>query len=95
MTFTDSVSINPTTLNSNNLTITGPGGFMLPVTLAGTTGTGPSVTATYQITPPNADWTTVPYGTYVISLASAQVKDLSGNLTLGGAAGDVFGERQP
>ncbi len=80
VTYSDSIAINPATLTSANITIAGAGGVTLPVTLVGTSGSGPSITATYQVAAPTGDWTLVPNGTYVISLVGGQIKDTSGNV---------------
>ena len=79
ITYTDDVALNPASINSAQVTVTGSGGLTLPVSLVGTSGSGASITATYQVSAPGGDWTTVPNGTFVISLAGGQVSDTSGN----------------
>ncbi|HWE02406.1 MAG TPA: PKD domain-containing protein [Tepidisphaeraceae bacterium] len=80
VTYADAVAVNPATLSSGNLSITGAGGMTIRVTLVGTAGAGASIVATYQLSAPNNDWTTVPNGTFVISLAGGQVGDMAGNI---------------
>ena len=87
ITYTDAVAIDPATLGSANVSITGPGGATLAATLVSTTGSGASITATYQIAAPSNDWTTSVPGTYVISLVGGQVGDTAGNFAPGQALG--------
>jgi hypothetical protein len=79
ITYSDNVALNPATIAGANIGVTGVGGLTLPVSLMGTSGSGNSITATYQVSAPLGDWTTVPNGTFVISLAGGQVSDTSGN----------------
>lgn len=66
-----------------NINVTGAGAYSLPVSLVGTSITGSTVVATYQVSPSNGDWTTVPSGTYVISMGSGQVLNATGNTSIG------------
>ena len=87
ITYTDDFSINASTIPGAAVTVTGPNGTTLPVTFEGVTGKGNSYTATYQGTRHERDWTSIPVGTYVISLANNSVADNSGNFVPGGALG--------
>ncbi|HZL37530.1 MAG TPA: hypothetical protein VFC78_19585 [Tepidisphaeraceae bacterium] len=79
--YSDAVAVDPATLASGNLTVAGPGGVSLPVALTGATGSGSSITAAYTASPPTGGWAAVPFGTYVISLVSGQVKNTGGVAT--------------
>ena len=75
VTYTNTVAINISTITSASITIAGVGGFALAGHAARhQRGSGATVTATYQVSAPSGDWTTVPNGTYVISVVGGQVK---------------------
>ncbi|HET6248444.1 MAG TPA: PKD domain-containing protein [Tepidisphaeraceae bacterium] len=88
--YADVVAINASSITSNSVTVAGAGGVSLPVTLISATASGPTVTATYQVSAPGGDWTTVPYGTYVISVVGGQVQDTAG-LSVGAVPLASFG----
>src|SRR6185437_2901671 len=82
ITYTDNNAVDPSTLGNGDLSIVGPNGMTIPLTLVSTSGSGASITAIYQITAPGGNWHNVPYGTYVISQVAGQVRDTSGNAAL-------------
>jgi hypothetical protein len=83
VTYSDDVGIDITTLDNNDIRVTGPGNFEQIATLIDVTGT----TATYQITAPNSEWGNNDNGIYNITLESDQVSDTSGNFAAAGTLG--------
>lgn len=93
VTYTDDFFINRSTLDSNDILVTGPNGFSRIATLvvAAPSTTGPggyqSTVATYRFTAPSGAWSAGAGGTYTVSLRSKQVKDTAGNSIASGALG--------
>jgi hypothetical protein len=84
VTYTDNYSVNASTIANGNLIVTGPNGFSQAATLVSSSGgNGSTINATYSITAPGNTWASLANGTYVIALASGQVKDISGNAIVG------------
>jgi len=79
--YTDNQSVNFSTIDSNDVRITGPNGFNQLGTLVSVTpvGNGTPRTAIYRITPPGGTWDITDNGTYSVALLAVQVTDLSGN----------------
>ncbi|QOV88728.1 PKD domain-containing protein [Humisphaera borealis] len=78
----------PASLDSNDLRVTGPGGFNQPATLVSATGVGTTASplvATYTVNAPAAGWSSVVNGTYWITAQSNQVVDADGNVLAPGA----------
>ncbi|MBE9182208.1 hypothetical protein IQ268_26945 [Oculatella sp. LEGE 06141] len=84
VTYTDDGAIDPSTLNGNNIRITGPNDFSQLATFVGANGNGSTVTAIYQIAAPGGNWSQAANGTYVLSLVNGQVKDTTGKPVAGG-----------
>lgn len=84
--FDDSKNVDWSSFGNANVTVTGPGGFSHLAGLVGmsTDGNGPSITATYRITPPGGTWDYTDNGTYAILLNSGQVHDIAGNSAAAG-----------
>lgn len=81
--------INVATLDSNDLRVTGPGGFNALATLMGVdsnTNGSPRI-ATYRFTAPGGSWDHADDGTYTVSMEPGQVKDIDGIAVLLGAVG--------
>ena len=90
VTYSDaSAAVNVATLDSNNVTVTGPGGFSQAATFVSVNNTtnGSPRTATYQITPPGGSWATADNGTYTVSMNADQVNNVNGNFTPAGSLG--------
>ena len=85
VTFSDNEAISVATINSADITITGPGGTIYAVTLVGvdvaTDGTPRS--ATYQFDAPGGTFNSGTNGDYSIVLQTAEVADTAGNLANG------------
>jgi len=86
VTYSDNVAIDVTSLDSQDVVVTGPGGFAEQAVLASvsSTGNGTPRTATYQIVPPGGSWSVADNGTYTIHLQAGSVYDMAGNSTDGG-----------
>jgi hypothetical protein len=54
---------------------------------AGALGDAQTIAVTYQVTPPNGDWTTAPIGTYTVTLGGSPVTDLLNNAAPSGTVG--------
>ncbi|MGL4375657.1 MAG: hypothetical protein ACRCT1_04420, partial [Microcoleaceae cyanobacterium] len=91
VTYTDDNAVNVTSLNSNNIIVTGPNGFSQQATLVNVTPTnnGTPVTATYSFTPPGGSWDTADNGIYTVQLQPNQVSDTVGNFEAAGSLGTL------
>lgn len=90
--YDDDTGIAVGTLDSNDVRVTGPGGFSQLATFVSvdnnTNGT-PRI-ATYSITPPGGSWDDGDNGVYTVSVEPNQVSDLGGTFVNGGAL-NTFG----
>jgi hypothetical protein len=89
VTYSDANGINASTLNSNQVLVTGPSGTSQYATLtaetAGTNASGqPDITATYTILAPNGAWTPDLDGAYTITTPANSIYDLQGNALVSG-----------
>jgi hypothetical protein len=86
ITYSDNVAINLLTLDSSDITISGPNGFSASATYIGpnTTGNGSPRIATYRIAGPGGAWDLADNGEYFITLNNAQVADTTGNTVSAG-----------
>jgi glucose/arabinose dehydrogenase len=87
VTYADNQSIDTSTLDSNDVRVTGPGGTTLPVTFVSSILNGTSRVATYRIAAPGGSWDAADNGTYTVAMQSAQVRDSSGNAVAAGTLG--------
>jgi hypothetical protein len=93
VTFTDDFFLNRTSLDSNDLLVTGPNGYSQPATFLVMTpvsvsaGGYQSTGAVYQVTAPNGAWSAAANGTYTVSIRPNQVRDTSGNYMAAGVIG--------
>jgi uncharacterized delta-60 repeat protein len=71
--YNDDVAVDPTGINTGNITVVGPSGSSLNVTGVNTSGSGQTITA------PNGAWDASDNGTYAITILSGQIADTSGN----------------
>lgn len=88
----DVTGINPATLDSSDIQVTGPGGFSQIATLvnAGTqvsTTAGTARTVTYRVTAPGGTWDAGDSGLYRINVRANQVRDTLGNYVPVGEVG--------
>jgi hypothetical protein len=86
VSYTDANGVNAATLGSNNLKVTGPGGYSQLATLISVspTGNGSPIVGTYQVPPPAGGWGV---GGYTVTLQASQVGDLAGNVATAGSIG--------
>jgi SdrD B-like domain len=82
--YTDAFALNPATLDSNNLLVSGPNGYTVDATFvaAGSAtiqddGSLQTV-VTYKITPPGGAWSIADDGLYSIVLLPKQIQDVAG-----------------
>lgn len=88
-TYTDvGQGVNPQTIGTNDITVSGPGGVTVSGVSSVTHADG-SVTATYTLASPSG-FTAADNGNYVIQLVGGAVSDLAGNGVVGVASFDTF-----
>ncbi|MDB5323541.1 MAG: peptidase and in kexin sedolisin [Phycisphaerales bacterium] len=81
VTYSDNVAVKASTIDGNDILVTGPNGFSQSATLVSinTSGDGTPRTATYRITPPGGSWNSADNGAYTLTVVGGQVTDTSGN----------------
>jgi len=87
--FSDNQGMLPTTMDNDDILVTGPNGFSQLaqfVSLDNTTAGSPRI-ATYRITPPGGTWDPTDDGVYTITMVAGQVTDAQGNPVTGGVIG--------
>lgn len=85
----DAVAVKASTLDSSDITVTGPNGFSQPAVLMSLDGTldDEQRVATYAITPPGGTWDATDNGTYSVRLNAGEVTDTVGNAAPAGVIG--------
>ncbi|RPI60846.1 MAG: hypothetical protein EHM48_06585 [Planctomycetaceae bacterium] len=85
VTYHDNSGVKASTIDGNDITITGPNGFSQKASIVTTSvsADGTTVTATYRMTAPGGMWDAADNGNYQISLAAGAVSDIYDNLTAG------------
>lgn len=80
VTFFDNVAIDVSTIDGNDIRVTGPNGYSRLAALQGVgePGNGTPRTATYALSPPGATWQPADNGTYEVWMAPLQVADTAG-----------------
>src|SRR5262249_7676864 len=91
VTYSDNVAINVASLDSNDVRVTGPGGFNQLATFVSVdnASNGTPRTATYIITPPGGSWDVADNGAYTVVMEANQVFDTTGNPVAAGPLGTV------
>jgi subtilisin family serine protease len=81
VTYSDNVAVKGSTIDGNDIVVTGPGGFSQKASLVSvnTSGDGTPRTATYRITPPGGSWNSADNGAYTVTVVGGEVTDTSGN----------------
>ncbi len=83
--YTDAgAGVDATSLDSNQVLVTGPNGYSQYAALTAVTTSGRTVTATYAVTPADGAWSTADNGLYTVALAGDPVRDLARNVTPAG-----------
>jgi hypothetical protein len=79
--FSDNLAIDITSIDGNDIRVSGPGGFNQLATLVSVTpaDNGTPRTATYQITAPGGAWESMDRGAYTIAVEANQIFDSAGN----------------
>ena len=80
--------IDPASIATGNVTVTGPGNTSLTVT--GASWDSATNTATYAFTPPGGGWDAGDIGTYTIGIVGGSVKDLAGNAIAAASGAKTF-----
>src|SRR5262249_16826715 len=80
VTYKDATSINVSTIDGNDIRVTGPNGFNVLASLVGidTPGNGSPRIATYRFTAPGGSWDGSDAGAYAISIEANQVANTNG-----------------
>ena len=95
--YADNVGVDPTTLSSSNIVVTGPNGFTRTATLVSVDSSSPSriVTGIYSFIPPHGSFDVTSNGTYSVAINPNQVKDVDGNAVVAGTLGSFDVNMQP
>ncbi|WP_250632673.1 YDG domain-containing protein, partial [Rhodoflexus caldus] len=90
VTYTDNSNVNYSTLDNNDIEVTGPGGFsqFADFISAVPAANSPSIVATYRITPPGGSWDAADNGSYTIAMRANQVTDDAGAPVAAGTLGN-------
>jgi hypothetical protein len=90
VTYTDNVAVKVSTLDNQDVQVTGPNSFSQIATLVSVDQNtdGTPRTATYQITPPGGSWDTADNGTYTVSVQATQVSDTTDHFMPSASLGD-------
>lgn len=89
VTYTDNLAIDRTTIDNNDVVVTGPNGFtqnaaLVSINLA---GNGSPRVATYAITAPGAAWSQSDNGVYTVAMLPEAVSDIEGAFVPAGELG--------
>jgi hypothetical protein len=93
VTYHDNVALNATTVDGNDVRVTGPGGFdqlAQLVSLTPAPSIGSNRVATYRVNAPGGYWDGTDDGIYTIALQANQVRDTSNNAALPATLGTVI-----
>jgi lysophospholipase L1-like esterase len=92
VTYADANGVDITSLNGNNILVTGPDDFSQLATLINVDnpGLGGQQTATYRITAPGGTWNLADNGSYAFALGVDQVRDIPGNSALARVLGTLI-----
>jgi hypothetical protein len=87
--YTDKTGVDMTSVNSQDIIVTGPGGFSSGVRLLTKTASngGKTVDAFYRLAARDGTWDRGDNGLYTFNLGDGEIADLSGNPTPGAAVG--------
>ncbi|MBD2180129.1 GDSL-type esterase/lipase family protein [Aerosakkonema funiforme] len=88
VTYTDEDGIDLSSIDNNDIRVTGPNNFNQLATLTGVNQSNGAVTGFYRINAPGGTWDTADNGTYTVVLQNNQVKDNSNNFFPGGNLGN-------
>lgn len=86
--YRDNVAVDPATLRTGNIRVTGPHGYAQEAVYVSSQPQGTGWLVRYDVLPTGETWTTADNGTYVVQLVAGQVADSSGNRALAQVLGD-------
>ncbi|MGB3403152.1 MAG: DUF4038 domain-containing protein [Microcoleaceae cyanobacterium] len=89
VTYSDDTAVDNSTIDNQDIRVSGPGGFDQAATLVDTNvnNQGAVITATYEINAAGGSWDIADNGSYTISLQDNQVSDTSNNFIPGSNIG--------
>lgn len=90
VTYSDNAAISRSTVDANDIRVTGPRGYDRLARFVGsdTGSNSPQVVASYAIDPPdNQHWVSLDNGVYTVGMQTNQVADIEGSWVAGGALG--------
>src|SRR4029077_13162454 len=93
----DAAAIKVSTIDGNNIRVTGPNGFNVLASLVGidTPGDGSPRIATYRFTAPGGTWDGADAGAYAISIEANQVADTNGKMAAPTTFGSFIADMSP
>ncbi len=77
--YTDDLAINVSTINGNDILVTGPNGYARLATVYSVGGTATARSVTYQVAAPAGGWGFLANGAYSVALRANEVFDTSGH----------------
>ena len=92
VTYSNSVPINVSTIDSSDIRVTGPNGYDQPAQLVSLdfASNGTPRTATYEVTAPGGGyWSPAHNGTYQVSMQAGQVRDTAATAVAAGPLGEI------
>jgi len=91
VTYNDDIAVNVSSLDSNDLRVTGPSGFntLASYISVNPTGNGSPRTATYRINAPGGTWDLNDNGAYTVALQGSQVSDTFGRFAAAATLGTI------
>ena len=95
--YADNTGIDTSSLDDQDLTVTGPNGFSAAAFLVAvdTTSNGTPRFATYRFTPPGGSWDLADNGAYSISMNEAEVSDTGGAVVPAGVIATLVADISP
>jgi hypothetical protein len=89
VTYNDDVAIDVATLDSSDLLVTGPNGFLQLATFvsASSNSNGTPRVGTYRINAPGGTWDSADNGVYSVAMGASQVADTADNVVVVGTLG--------
>lgn len=87
--YTDGVTVDPASVDANDIAVTDPGGVALPVVSAAVDDPtpGPQRIGTYVLAAPGGTWDPADDGIYTVTLRAGEVRDTGGNASPAAALG--------
>jgi hypothetical protein len=85
--YSDDAAIAWSTIDNNDVLVSGPGGYAALGVLSNLTVAGTTATATYRVAAPGGTWGAEDNGAYTASMQPSQVADTSGNFVAAGTLG--------